>query len=233
MLLTSSHRPAACVPISHSFTLLSDPAHVFHRDFKYVNSSAASRLAFIRLFRRVFLAPHCSTLSAETAAPLGPEALHQLCCLICTDFPFSLVRNAARITNDPVGAGGNATAVAAVAAAAVGVEMSLAEFAHKLFVLLYYSEFLNQCALAFRAIDTAGTGRVARSEYARRLRGVLQSRGGDFSCPPATAIDDALLLLPASSAAATNGDSADEGVMFNSFCVDLFSHALIRRSLEQ
>lgn len=217
--------------ISHSFTLLSDPAHVFHRDFKYVNSSAASRLAFIRLFRRVFLSPHNSSLSAESAAPLGPEALHQLCCLICTDFPFSLVRNAARITNDPAGAGGNAAAAASAAAA--GVEMSLAEFAHKLFVLLYYSEFLNQCALAFRAIDTAGTGRVARSEYARRLRGVLQSRGADFSCPPAVAIDDALLLLPASSAAATNGGSADEGVMFNSFCVDLFAHALIRRSLEQ
>lgn len=214
--------------LSLSFTLLSDPAHVFHRDFKYVNSSAASRLAFIRLFRRVFLSPHSSSLSAET---LGPEALHQLCCLICTDFPFSLVRNAARITNDPAGAGGNAAAAAAAAAA--GVEMSLAEFAHKLFVLLYYSEFLNQCALAFRAIDTAGTGRVARSEYARRLRGVLQSRGADFSCPPAAAIDDALLLLPASSAAGTNGGSADEGVMFNSFCVDLFAHALIRRSLEQ
>src|SRR5690349_5751353 len=90
-----------------SFTTLSDPASsVCHRAFSYVNSTPATRRAFIALFRRSFLdsngtADGGSSSTAASDAPsslanacLGAEEVHQLCALLCVDFPFSLVRNA-------------------------------------------------------------------------------------------------------------------------------------------
>lgn len=203
------------------FTLLSSPAgtsaggsSILHRDFRYVNSTPATRLAFIAMFRRCC----CSGLEAEV---LTPESVHQLCLLLCVDFPFSLVRNAARITTEVP----PATAAAASPPPAVG--MSLRDFSHKLFVLFFFSEFLNQCALTFRSIDTNGSGRVGRSDFRARLAEVREKKKDEFSCPHAQAIEEAL-QTPANPTGA--GPSSDD-IMFNSFCVELFAHRRIHEAL--
>jgi hypothetical protein len=112
-----------------SFTLLSSSSHLFHRDFKYLNSTPSTRLAFVTLFRRCFS-------SLDDGAPLAPEAVHQLCMLLCADFPFSLVRNAARITTDVPPTTQQPTPVQP--------QMTFKEFAHKLFVLFYFSGLLKK-----------------------------------------------------------------------------------------
>lgn len=188
--------------------------------------------------------PSSSSSSSLGDSYFPSEVVHQLCLLLCSDFPFSLVRNAARITTD------TPTQTAGSTSTPAPVGMNLRDFSHKLFVLFYYSEFLNQCALAFRSLDTNGTGRVSRVNFLQRLRGVLQTataastgattttttKSGssttasmEFQCPPKEAIEAS--LAPPTNGVGVGG-SADE-VMFNSFCVDLFAHPLIKRELEE
>jgi hypothetical protein len=200
------------------FTLLSSrtSSAVLHRDFRFVNSTPATRLAFILVFRRVYI----EGLENEV---LTPESVHQLCLLLCVDFPFSLVRNAARITTDVPPATSASTAAASTTSG-----MSLRDFAHKLFVLFFYSEFLNQCALTFRAIDSASSGRVHRRLFLTRLLEVREMKAREFSCPEREAIEDA---LRSPSERDGNGAVADDEIMFNSFCVELFAHRRIHQAL--
>ena len=173
---------------------------------------------------------------------LNAAAVHSLCCLLCADFPFSLVRNAARITNDaPPAAPASA---ATLSASASSGDIPLLSFSHRLFVLFYWSEFLNACALAFRALDTAGVGRVNRGAFKAKLRETMRAKRGVFAMPDEAAIEDSLAeLSPRGSARGSGGADADDstgtspddeqsGVMFNAFCVDLFAHPLVRQALE-
>jgi hypothetical protein len=62
---------------------------------------------------------------------------------------------------------------------------------------------------------------VSRHAFQTRLHDVLEKKTNEFSCPPVRAIDDALRT------------NAEEEVMFNSFCVELFAHPKIHEALEQ
>jgi hypothetical protein len=258
-----------------SFTTLSDPASsVCHRAFSYVNSTPATRRAFIALFRRSFLdrtgvagdsndgassaiAGAATASSSLADACLGAEEVHQLCGLLCVDFPFSLVRNAARITNEPPSASSTAASEGTVTAGPKQqTTPPLRQFAHKLFVLFLFSEFLNQCALAFRALDTAGTGRVARARFHRRIVAVVEQQqqqqqqrlrqtsgagGGAESgrdsarSSPASAVffscPPRAALDDALRSTSSDDTDADGSVMFNTFCVSLFAHPLVARAL--
>lgn len=114
-------------------------------------------------------------------------------------------------------------------------------------MLFFYSEFLNSCALAFRALDTAGIGRVQRGAFKAKLRETMRAKRGAFAMPDETAIEDSLAELSPAASAAENGsaelsdandstsvspDDEQSGVMFNAFCVDLFAHPLVRQALE-
>ena len=161
-------------------------------------------------------------------AALSAESVHQLCCLICVDFPFSLVRNAARITNESaVGGGGGGGGAGSSSGSG---EMRFVEFAHKLFVLFFFSEFLNQCALTFRGLDGGGLGKVPRRAFLSRLKAVVEKRAAEFSCPPLRAVEQALAPAPTTASPAEKEER--EQVMFNSFCVDLFAHPLVRQAME-
>jgi hypothetical protein len=117
--------------------------------------------------------------------------------------------------------------------------MPFSEFAHKLFVLFFFSEFLNQCALSFRSLDLSSLGRVRRSEFATKLSEVINARSGEFSCPRREAVEEALKATTLSPKAATQAAEASDPalhapdeIMFNSFCVDLFAHPMIYQALE-
>ncbi len=102
--------------------------NVLFRNFKYVNSTARNRRSFIRVFNQTF--GHFEDLKGPEA--IGPESFHQLLCLLCADFPFSLVRNASRITLD------SPTQI-----------VSFKELSTKMFILFFYSEFMNQVDFFF------------------------------------------------------------------------------------
>jgi hypothetical protein len=232
-----------------SFTAQSDPSSICHRSFAHINSSVSTRRAFIALFKRSFLQtadgrPSNGNHVLNTSA-VSAESVHQLCCFLCADFPFSLVRNAARITNDTTDGGGNIssdTTVSNGSGSSPSADVSLSSFSHKLFVLFLFSEFLNQCALAFRALDVNGTGRVNRKRFARRLQSIVDNAEVGQGCPSAKAIEQTLksTTLANSSNAPTNATSSastdsakteDDQIMFNAFCVTLFAHPLVAQAL--
>jgi len=257
-------RPLECLATYFTVVSTDVAASVCHRSFAHVNSTPATRRAFIALFRRSFLEGEAgSSESGLAIACLSAEEVHQLCGLLCADFPFSLVRNAARITANTDSSDGRASSDGGSI-----TQQPLRQFAHKLFVLFLFSEFLNASALAFRALDVDARGRVSRRRFHRRLLGVLDAQrqaqhqagareasavasaaaaaGALFSCPPRQALDDTLLLpssspsssrAPSRASTSDGGDEAEEDkeeeVMFNAFCVRLFAHPLVARALEQ
>mmetsp|Transcript_10388 Transcript_10388/g.18950 ORF Transcript_10388/g.18950 Transcript_10388/m.18950 type:complete len:200 (-) Transcript_10388:387-986(-) len=89
---------------------------------------------------------------------LTVDSFHQLLSLLCRDFPYSLVRNASRITMD---------------VKEVPTKGKFREFSLKIFILFFFSEFMNQSALAFRTIDQHATGKVKVSAFMEHLKGIL------------------------------------------------------------
>lgn len=133
-------------------------------------------------------------------AAIGLDEFHQLLCLLCPDFPFTLVQNAARIdlhwTADPA-------------------HVPFGAFADKWALLFFYSEFMNLSAQAFKQLDTADTGKVPRHAYLSALLALVSAKRLEFVCPDTT-------LLFRVLAPHAGGAISDE-IMFNEFCVHLFS----------
>lgn len=88
-------------------------------------------------------------------------------------------------------------------------------------MLLVCTEFLNQCALTFRSLDTRGLGRVSRPLFRTNLLEVLHKKMSECTCPAIQTVLDAI------------GDHDDETIMFNTFCVDLFNHKDVYDVLKQ
>jgi hypothetical protein len=98
-------------------------------------------------------------------AVIGLDEFHQLLCLLCPDFPFSLVQNTARIdlnwTADPE-------------------QVVFGPFLDKLSLLFFYSEFMNVSAQSFKSLDTADSGKVPRQAYLSALLGLVGSKRNEF-----------------------------------------------------
>lgn len=164
--------------------------NVAFRHFKYVNATPSNRLHFIRAFRRVF-----KDIPKERR--LTPECFHQLLCLLCPDFPSSLVRNASRVTTDTVD---------------TSTEVPFYSFSLRFFTLFFFAEFMNQAALKFRDLDTQVLGKVSSSQFQTKLLKIVKEKGSVFSCPQPDIVCSVLDSFGTPS------------IMFNSFCVKLFEH---------
>lgn len=234
-LLLSSDEPPVQF-LANYFSNVANGENVLFRQFKYINCTPQNRRAFLWRFK--------STYANYEQEMLTPESFHQLLLLLCPDFPFSLVRNASRITLD------------------VMQPSNLIEFetfSRKLFILFFFSEYMNQAALAFRTIDHKSTGRVHRRTFCDSLIKIIRNNSNTFSCPPAFVIQDVLLNdkktkktktdgknnkhgnkanaeendddSDSDSAGDTNGGEDDELTMFNAFCVSLFNHPVVHQAL--
>eukprot|EP00462_Mataza_sp_D1_P020792 CAMPEP_0175142064 /NCGR_PEP_ID=MMETSP0087-20121206/12541_1 /TAXON_ID=136419 /ORGANISM="Unknown Unknown, Strain D1" /LENGTH=189 /DNA_ID=CAMNT_0016425725 /DNA_START=294 /DNA_END=863 /DNA_ORIENTATION=+ len=148
---------------------------------------------------------------------MKPESYHQLLCLLCPDFPFSLVRNASRITIEVVDS---------------QAPISFGIFSKRLFILFFFSEFMNQAALAFRTIDKNASGKVSREVFLEYLDKILQTKSAQFSCPAANVLKEVLNSLKNEVVDETSG-TADDEIMFNSFCVSLFEHSQVETALHE
>eukprot|EP00455_Lapot_gusevi_P028779 TRINITY_DN3083_c0_g2_i1.p1 TRINITY_DN3083_c0_g2~~TRINITY_DN3083_c0_g2_i1.p1 ORF type:complete len:187 (+),score=22.80 TRINITY_DN3083_c0_g2_i1:66-563(+) len=131
---------------------------------------------------------------------------HQLLCLLCPDFPYTLVQNAARIDlnwdKDPV-------------------YVKYGEFSRKLAILFFFSEFMNHSAQAFKSLDQHDTGRVLWRDYSALLTKLVQTKAQDFNCPDVLVIDEVLHHAERSE------------IMFNEFCVRLFDHPKMELALQK
>lgn len=188
------------------FQSVSNGTNVLFRQFKYVNSTPRNRRSFIRLFSDIFSAFRASE-------SLKPEALHQLLCLLCPDFPFSLVRNASRITVDVVDA---------------APVVQFKDFSKKIFILFFFSEFMNQAALAFRTIDKKASGKVNKTEFQEALQKIVLTKSQAFSCPSREVVNDVFASLQKQKTEDTAGS-----IMFNAFCVALFQHPHVELALRE
>lgn len=184
------------------FNAAATGSNVLFRQFKYVNCTPHNRRCFVQQFKQIFRGFNAKEV-------MKPEAFHQLLCLLCPDFPFSLVRNASRITIDAV---------------EPSVEVQFGEFSRKLFILFFFSECMNQAALAFRTIDNKATGRVAGRLFLEYLTKILVAKSSLFSCPSLAVVESVLLSID-------SGSKEEDGVMFNAFCVSLFNHPEVESAL--
>jgi hypothetical protein len=184
--------------------------NILHRPFKQINSCWRNRKAFIAAFQRAFR-------GVPGALHTTPTAFHQLCALMCHDFPFSLVRNASRITLEPSASSssGSGATGAAVAAAAAESTLPFAQLSAKLFILFFFSEFMNQAALAFRTLDTSGAGKIAPARFRGALAAIvakakwcLSAVAGEYAISQ-TAHADAAGLNSKSAAAAAAASVPD------------------------
>lgn len=187
------------------FQSVATGTNVLFRGFKYVNNTPRNRRSFIRHFSDIFS-------SFRTTEGLKPETLHQLLCLLCHDFPFSLVRNASRITVDVT---------------ETNQTVNFKEFSRKIFILFFFSEFMNQAALAFRTIDSKATGKVNKDVFEEYLRRIVSTKPHVFSCPSVSVITEVFKIL------GRKNDSTDESIMFNAFCVALFKHPQVELALRE
>jgi len=197
------------------FQSVSNGTNILFRQFKYVNSTPRNRRSFIRHFSDIFSA-------FRTSESLKPEALHQLLCLLCPDFPFSLVRNASRITVDVV------DAVPTV---------HFKDFSKKIFILFFFSEFMNQAALAFRTIDKKASGKVSTGEFQEALKKIVMTKAHVFSCPSRDVVNDVFSSLQRQHVQGRNTKEDkkpdDDSIMFNAFCVALFQHPQVELALRE
>eukprot|EP00472_Partenskyella_glossopodia_P013099 CAMPEP_0197525068 /NCGR_PEP_ID=MMETSP1318-20131121/10600_1 /TAXON_ID=552666 /ORGANISM="Partenskyella glossopodia, Strain RCC365" /LENGTH=273 /DNA_ID=CAMNT_0043078229 /DNA_START=286 /DNA_END=1107 /DNA_ORIENTATION=+ len=179
------------------FASIERGVNVLYRSFRYINSTPRNRQSFIQQYYEVYK-------NISPNEELTVDSFHQLLSLLCRDFPYSLVRNASRITMD---------------VKEVPTKGKFREFSLKIFILFFFSEFMNQSALAFRTIDQHATGKVKVSAFMEHLKGIL-GKNPNFSHPELNVLK---LILG-------NGDNQNE-VMFNEFCVKLFAHPYMERAL--
>lgn len=111
------------------------------------------------------------------AAAVTAETLHQLLTLLCPDFPFSLVRNATRITPggwrwSPPRRSCAQRPPADPAAAAAAVPFAV--LSRRLLLLFLHGDFLNAAAFEFRALDECVLSSLARP----RARTTARARAG-------------------------------------------------------
>jgi hypothetical protein len=193
--------------------------HVLFRKFKFISASVLNRRSFIaqlkNTFRSIAAAPDCE---------MRPEVLHQLVCLLCPDFPFSLVRNASRICHKN------------------GHDLRYDDFCDRLCILFYFSEFMNQSALAFTALDTKAEGKVNATALLEKLHGVVEDAKLKINCPEAYVVDAAVSQileqavnsqhepsLSGGAAADPSSSVSQVKVTFNEFCVALFKQPRMRQ----
>jgi centriolar satellite-associated tubulin polyglutamylase complex regulator 1 len=69
--------------------------HVLFREFKFISATPYNRRCFLRIFRGTYR-------SLPSEHELSLFSYHQLLTAFCSDFPFSLLRNASRISPTPV-----------------------------------------------------------------------------------------------------------------------------------
>mmetsp|Transcript_17385 Transcript_17385/g.32998 ORF Transcript_17385/g.32998 Transcript_17385/m.32998 type:complete len:163 (-) Transcript_17385:178-666(-) len=93
------------------------------------------------------------------------------------------------------------------------------EFCLKIFILFYFSEFMNQSALSFRTIDHKATGKVKVSVFIKHLKDIV-GKTPNFSHPNMSVLKSIL----------GEGNGSNE-VMFNEFCVKLFAHPSMEEAL--
>jgi len=184
--------------LSDYFKSVVDGTNVLHRSFRYVNSTPRNRKSFIRQFYSLY--KHINSDEELTV-----DSFHELLTLMCSDFPYSLVRNASRITMEVKD---------------FPQKVNFRDFSLKIFILFFFSEFMNQSALSFRTIDKKSTGKVEVSGFLERLRYIV-NKSPKFSHPGISVLEEVL-----------NNSAKNKFVMFNEFCVKLFLHPNMAKALE-
>ncbi len=134
---------------------------------------------------------------ARARAVIGLDEFHQLLCLLCPDFPFTLVQNAARIDlhwqRDPE-------------------RVPFGAFADRLGLLFFYSEFMNHAAQSFKALDAGDTGKVLRQTLLSALLALAAAKRTEFVC---VLVFIRVLLY----------HSLDKLIKYNSYCFPNHSHS--------
>jgi len=136
------------------FLSIEKGANVLHRNFRYVNCTPRNRQSFIQQFYDAYK-------SIDEYEELSIDSFHQLLTLLCRDFPYSLVRNASRITME---------------VKEIPTKVAFSEFSLKIFILFFFSEFMNQSALSFRTIDKNATGKVKVGVFMEHLKQIIDKQ---------------------------------------------------------
>lgn len=79
--------------------------------------------------------------------------------------------------------------------------------------MYHIPEFMNQCAQSFKLLDVHSNGKVSRLDYYNAIMSIIHSH--DYSCPQLQVIKDIMDV----------GNNDSGLIMFNEFCVCLFSHS--------
>ena len=187
--------------LAEYFRTVLQGSNVVRRRFGYANQTPRNRQSFVRQFYEAY-----SGFGDDDELTI--EGFHQLLTLLCRDFPYSMVRNASRITMEVKD---------------LPSRVRFKAFSLKVFVLFFFSEFMNQSALAFRTIDKKATGKVRVSQFMNKIRGILD-KDPNYSYPSLAVLQE---VLGTSSA----GVDPDREVMFNEFCVKLFNHPRMESAL--
>jgi hypothetical protein len=188
------------------------------RSFRHINSNQQSRRTFVHYALSQFGSPSLTSSSLYNIQ--APEELHQLFLLLCPDFPSTLLRNAARIT--PL----------------TPSSFSFPCLFVRVLLLFELSDFLNGCAIAFRALDKAGNGKVEKSAFESAIKRMMErkkteqtnesemfeseeSGAAPVNSPMAGISPE---LMPNIHTLISNSLQFDSGehLSFNSFCVGLF-----------
>lgn len=110
--------------ISKYFAAAARGAHVSGRAFAFVDACPRNRLAFVRLFQTSFAA------NIDAHERLVVEDYHQLCQMLCPDFPVRLVRAAAQPLPD--------------------AKVAFADLSRALHLYFFYRRFLKEVERVFR-----------------------------------------------------------------------------------
>ena len=110
--------------ISKYFSAAARGAHVSGRAFAFVDACARNRLAFVRLFQTSFAA------NIDAHERLVVEDYHQLCQMLCPDFPVRVVRAAARPLPDTT--------------------LAFVDLSRALHLYFFYRRFLKEVECIFR-----------------------------------------------------------------------------------
>jgi len=141
------------------FASIERGTNVLYRNFRYINSTPRNRKSFIEQFHRVYK-------HIQPDEEFSIDSFHQLLSLLCRDFPYSLVRNASRITMEVKEVPG---------------KVKFRAFCLKIFILFFFSEFMNQSALSFRTIDHKATGKVKVGVFIKHLKDIV-GKTPNFRC---------------------------------------------------
>eukprot|EP00698_Gefionella_okellyi_P008189 TRINITY_DN2016_c0_g1_i4.p2 TRINITY_DN2016_c0_g1~~TRINITY_DN2016_c0_g1_i4.p2 ORF type:complete len:184 (-),score=39.64 TRINITY_DN2016_c0_g1_i4:1109-1660(-) len=169
------------------------------RSYRYIRLTKRNTAAFMDNLVAAFTALDSRR---GTSPGLTGAELRKLLRLVCVDFPAEAV-----------------STIISIVGRADSDLVEFSEFAAGVNACLLYEDFFEQAELLFKACDTSGQARVAKSIYLACLQQFSLQHSEQYAFPPPEDMEKAILH-------ATNGAKGAEDISFREFVHGVFLAAL-------